>query len=380
MSIDLGHVSGHPERRVERLKQAMEKGGLNLLLLTSEHSIMYVSESKDVAYSGNAVLIRGQGDPIFVAAETHAGRLPFECWIRDVRYWHGPFIGLTPISFEDKVVEVVKETKLEKARIGYESDSVAYKCMKKWLEALPGAVFVDAEDLVKDVMAIKDDEEIALLKQVAAITDVAMLAFMREFKVGMKECEVAGIVEHAMRNAGTNFFYGATQVNSCAEVACDHVPSEKIIQPGTILKLDVHPSFKGYRGDCLRSFSLGTPAEPVKQMAKAVKDVAAAMLEMMVPGVSVKDFAKRARSIVEKAGYQHYPHHELGHHLGTGHLRFFTDSLEETFQDNMVVIGNAHVTEQGVQTVKLEFAVWIKESGPELLQKSTPLDLVVLDV
>lgn len=258
---------------------------------------------------------------------------------------------------------------------------IPYPWLSLWKEKMPHAKFIDGDELMDRVMTIKDDEEIALLRQVCAIADTGMEALMKEFRVGMKECEVAGIVEKAMRNAGAYYFYAPTQVNSCGEIAADHCPSEKIIQRGTVLKIDLHPVYKGYRADYLRSFSIGKPSEEVKKMAEVMREGAQEMFEACVPGAKVADIARRNRERVERAGYTHYPHHDLGHGIGTGHLPpLFTTSSTWELKENMVVVPNSHVTIHGVQTVKMEFQVWVTKTKPELLQKSTPLDLVVLDV
>jgi Xaa-Pro aminopeptidase len=382
MSIDIGHVAGNLEKRVERIKKAMREEGFDLLILTRDPKIMYVSGSyEDICNFGAAVLVPLDSDPIYIAISQSGNRLPYECWIKDIRLWHPPYWKLEPISFIDKVLEVLKEKKMEKATIGVETDYLPYPWFKTLMEKMPNATFKNGEDLIERVMIIKDDEEIALTRQVCAIADVGIEAFIREFRVGMKECEVAGIVEKAMRDAGAYYFYGPTQVNSCNEVEADHLPTEKIIQRGTVLKLDLGPSYKGYRSDIFRSFSVGKPSQEVKKIAEVMKDGAQEMLEACVPGAKVADIAKRFHERVEKAGYSHYPPRDLGHGIGTGLLPpLVISSSPWKLQENMVVVLNPHVTIPGVQTVMLEFQVLVTQKNPELLHKCTPLELVVLDV
>lgn len=374
---------GSFQERLDKVKKTMDEKNFDALILTRDQKMMYLSGSyEDIANHGSALIVYKDAPPTFIATISSGGRLPYESWIDDIRYWHPPYYGLTPISFEERVCEVLKEKNLEKGVIGIEAEYIPYKWAKTFIENIPKAKFVDCEPLMNGVMAIHDGEEIALLRQACAITDVAYEEIMKNIKIGMSECQVAGIAEKAMRDAGTQYFYSPTQVNSHPEIACDPLPSNKIIQRNTVLRIDVHPSYKSYRSDCLRTFFLGKkPNDKLKKMAEVMAKGADQMMEMLVPGTPVKEIAIRNRQFVEKAGYGHYPHHDLGHGIGTGHLPpLITVDCKEVIQENMIIVPNSHVTVPGVETVKMEFAVLVTQDKPELLQKSTPLEMVILDI
>jgi len=373
---------GSFEKRLSKVKKTMDEQGLDVLILTRDQKIMYLSGSyEDVANHGSALIIPKNSPTILVATVSSGGRLPYECWVEDIRYWNPPYYGLKPISFSEKVLEVLKEKNLGNAVIGIEADYIPYNWVKFLDERLSRAKFKDCESLMNGVMAIHDGEEIALIRQACAITDVGMEAVMKNLQIGMNECQIAGITEKAMRDAGAQYFYTATQVNSHPEIACDPLPSNKIVQKNTVLRIDLHPSYMSYRSDCLRTFFLGKPTDDVKRMADVMAKGADQMMEMLIPGTPVKEIAIKNRKLVEKAGYSHYPHHDLGHGIGTGHLPpLVTASSIEVIQENMIIVANSHVTIQGVETVKMEFAVLVTKDKPELLQKSTPLEMVVLNV
>lgn len=374
---------GSIKERLEKVKKVMNEKNIDALILTRDQKIMYLSSSyEDVANHGSALIVLKNSSPIFVATVSSGGRLPYESWIEDIRYWNPPYYGLTPVPFEEKVYEVLREKHLDKGVIGIETDYIPYRWAKTFTEKLPKAKFIDCEPLMNKIMAIHDGEEIALLRQACAITDVAYEAIMKNLQIGMSECQVAGIAEKAMRDAGAQYFYSPTQVNSHPEIACDPLPSNKIIQRNTVLRIDVHPSYKSYRSDCLRTFYLGKkPHDDLKKMAEVMAKGAEQMMEMLIPGTPVKEIAIKNRQLVEKAGYTHYPPHDLGHGIGTGHLLpLITAGSEEVIQEDMIVVANSHVTIQGKETVKMEFAVLVTEDKPELLQKSTPLEMVILNI
>ena len=373
--------AGSISERVKKVRKAMEEEKMDVAILTRDQKIIYLSGSyEDVANHGSALILPKDKDPIFIATVSSGGRLPYESWIEDLRYWNPPYYGLEPISFQEKVLQVLKE--LKPSTVGIEMDYIPYSWATYWVDKLSDVQFKDSEKLMNRVMAVHDGEEIALLRQACAMTDAGMEAIMNNVRVGMTEIQVAGIGEKALRDAGVQYFYSPTQVNSHPEIACDPVPSNKLLQRDTIFRVDFHPVYKGYRGDHLRTFFLGTkPTAEIQKMAKVMADGAAQMMEMLVPGTPVRDIAIKNRQFVEKAGYSHYPHHDLGHGIGTGHLPpLVYAGSNEVIQENMIIVANSHVTVQSVETVKMEFAVLVTSGKPELLQKSTPLDLVLLDV
>ena len=67
------------------------------------------------------------------------------------------------------------------------------------------ARFVDATELVDNLMVIKSDEEIALIRATAHLQDRAMRAAFDAIKPGMRDIEVTQVAETYTRNAGAEY-------------------------------------------------------------------------------------------------------------------------------------------------------------------------------
>jgi Xaa-Pro aminopeptidase len=67
------------------------------------------------------------------------------------------------------------------------------------------ARFVDATDLVDQIMVIKSDEEIALIRATAKLQDRAMRAAFDAIKPGMRDIEITAVAENYTRNAGAEY-------------------------------------------------------------------------------------------------------------------------------------------------------------------------------
>ena len=67
------------------------------------------------------------------------------------------------------------------------------------------ARFVDATELIDNLMVIKSDEEIALIRATAHLQDRAMRAAFDAIKPGMRDIEVTQVAETYTRNAGAEY-------------------------------------------------------------------------------------------------------------------------------------------------------------------------------
>ena len=70
---------------------------------------------------------------------------------------------------------------------------------------LGNAKFVDATELVDQIMVIKSDEEIAKIRATAALQDRAMRAAFDAIKPGMRDIEVTAVAENFTRVAGAEY-------------------------------------------------------------------------------------------------------------------------------------------------------------------------------
>ena len=68
---------------------------------------------------------------------------------------------------------------------------------------LTRAKFEDATDPVDQIKAIKSDEEIELIKETAAIQDIAMETALGAVKPGKRDIEIASLVQHVIQDLGS---------------------------------------------------------------------------------------------------------------------------------------------------------------------------------
>ena len=175
--------------------------------------------------------------------------------------------------------------------------------------------FRNAEPILQGMRELKDETEVKLLKRSSAILSRAFEEFPAILKEGLTELEVA--------KAATDAIYakGATHVDdmlvqSGPRAADPHgLPSDKKIQRGESIIIDVGATYEGYYSDITRAFCLGANAE-VERVYGQVLEANVAGIAKAGEGTRVGDVDGAARGTLKRAGLSKYFTHRTGHGLG----------------------------------------------------------------
>ncbi len=257
--------------------------------------------------------------------------------------------------------------------------------------ALPQAAFVNAINIVDRACYIKEPGEIKLLRQTAAIADAAMDCVKASLDIGMTEAQIAGIGEMELRRLGSEYHWAVT---GSSEVASGYratyamngttQPTQKILQSGENLIVDLHPLYQLYPSDLAHNFIIGKPSPEQQKLADAYLATAETIVRNFKAGNKVGDVCKAVMDKLTELGYAQYTIPSFGHGLGVfGHEWYPAIVNNDEFRDvvleeNVVEVAFLAMTVPGVCGMRLECPVLVTKNGGEMLCK-TPLDLTVLD-
>ena len=162
----------------------------------------------------------------------------------------------------------------------------------------------------------KDSEEIELI---CTATDILketaeMFGCVQD---GTKECEFANLIDFNMRSYAHTKIAFDTIVAFGDNAACPHhKPTDRIIEQGSMLKIDYGVSFKHYCADVTRTVFIGKPDDKFKEIYNIVKDAKDLAISEMAPGKTGGEIDKVARDYIAKYGYGDCFGHSLGHGIG----------------------------------------------------------------
>ncbi len=181
----------------------------------------------------------------------------------------------------------------------------------------PSPRLVPLEGLVELLRAIKEAEEIEVIAQAADISDRAFLHTEKNIKAGMSEIEVAWEVEKFMREHGSQAVPFDVIVASGPNAALPHArPTERIIQEGEPVLMDIGARVQGYASDLTRTICLGEPDDNFKKVYDIVLGAQLAALELIKEGMTGEQADNLARTIIAETGYAEAFGHALGHGIG----------------------------------------------------------------
>lgn len=211
--------------------------------------------------------------------------------------------------------ELCKEFRIK--RLGFDERHTSFALWKKLKEFCPrNAKLVPATGLVESLREIKDDEEIAQVKNCLKLHFKAIDFMKKVVRPGLTELKIAIQLERFVKSHGAVFSFPpiiASGPNSCYPHAR---ATDRVIRNNENVLLDFGIDFNGYKSDLTRNFFLGRIAPRVKQVLDALTLAQQEAISLIKPGINCSQVDAQARKVLRKFGLAKYFGHSLGHGVG----------------------------------------------------------------
>src|ERR1700694_2777080 len=344
-------------RRVAALRQRLLDLELDGLVVTTPENIRYLS-----GFSGSlGYLVIGK------AASEILG---------DSRYWlqmeaEAPAFRLMPSGPSHGLWALIAERlkALGLRRVAFESQHLTFDQHQRLSAALPPEpTLVATAGLVEELRIVKEAEEVELLRAVASIAGRAFDRVRAAIRPGLRERDVAFLLEQPFRELGADGPAFETIVAAGERGALPHGrASDRVLERGDMVVVDFGATAAGYHSDTTRTIVLGEPSVEQARVIEAVRSAQLASMAMMKPGVAADAIDRRAREVL--AGEAHAFGHGLGHGIGLQvHERPFLAPTDHTaLRAGMVITNEPGIYIPGWGGVRLEEMVLITDADPEVL-------------
>lgn len=302
----------------------------------------------------------------------------------------------TPVKVDAEVIAMSKwacaryaeafGTQADDKRMAIE-DSISlaeYRALEKafaeGLDATPSTPFLETENLILKLRAIKGDEEVALMKAAQAVTDAAFDHICGFIKSGMTEREIQLELDNFMMRNGADSLAFPSIVASGANGASPHaIVSDKPVQMGECIVMDFGARRCGYCSDMTRTVFLGAPEGAILDAWNTLRRANETVQEMLEPGITGKQAHDIAEKVLAEGGFAGRMGHGLGHGVG---IQVHELPNLNTRNDKPLVAGNVVTVEPGIYIpgefgMRLEDYGAITNSGFERFTQSTH-EMVVL--
>lgn len=204
-------------------------------------------------------------------------------------------------------------------RIGVEPDYLSHTQFRD-LETLVsnfGGVLVPMAGAIESLRIIKDADEIAHIASACEITSVAWWNVVSRGVIGKTELALAAEVEAEFRYLGAEDRAFESIVATGPHSAIPHhQPTQRVVQSGDLLKMDIGARVAGYHADMTRTVAVGRPDDWQSEIYAAVSGAQSAALAISREGTDSQALATVIRERHEADGFAHLIQHQPGHGVG----------------------------------------------------------------
>jgi Xaa-Pro aminopeptidase len=357
--------------RLAKLREKLADEGLDAILITTPANRRYMS-----GFTGSAGALIVSRDRAVLAT--------------DFRYYEqvekqAPQFELAKVK--EKLADLLPDltSDMDIRRLGFESKDLTVALHGQLGDALADAVksdgvrsdgveFVATSDIVEELRIVKDETELAALRQAIAVGDAGYAHIADFMQPGMTERQVAWELESFMRTRGAEKVAFDIIVAAGPNGAMPHArPSDRPIQAGEPVVMDLGAVVDGYHSDLTRTVVLGKADERYRQVYDIVLQAQQAALQGIRPGMTGQEADAIARGIIAEAGYGDAFGHGLGHGVGlvvhekpgVGRL-----SDKDVLQPGMVFSVEPGIYLPGEFGVRIEDLVVLGENGPHVLSQA----------
>jgi len=301
--------------RRDRLAAALD-AGIDALLVSHPVNVRYLT-----GFTGDSsYLIAGRSHTLLVSDGRFAEQLAGECPDVEVH-----IRGLKETTLEALAVVVEK---LGLRRLAFESNRLTVADYESVKQKLNSVELQPTRDMVERLRAVKDDDEVAIIRRAIHAAERAFEAFRSQLRPSDCETELANRMEFLIRHHGaqrTSFEPITAGGERCALAHAP--PTDRRLTAGGWLLVDWGAVVDGYCSDLTRLLVPNTPpfrqsnppAIDLKRLEAAYRAVDGAREQAIAairPGQTTKAVDEVARTALAAAGLADRFTHSLGHGIG----------------------------------------------------------------
>ena len=255
--------------------------------------------------------------------------------------------------------------------VGFEESHLTYAKYKEYMHKYRINNFEETEGIIEKQRMIKEDYEIENIKKACSITDNCFNYLRGFIKVGMSEKEIAEEIDKFFLKNGADGLAFDTIVASGRNSSMPHaIPTNKTIEPGDPITIDMGCRYKGYCSDMTRTVFAGFVPEYVKPVYNLVLKNQKFVLDSIKEGANIKTLSKSVESDLKLNGFEML--HSIGHGVGLDihEYPFFGSKVDFLLKENMIVTDEPGVYIPNKFGIRIEDTILVTKFGAESLTQS----------
>ena len=342
---------------------------LDAILLTEEANRFYASGFHSAGTDGMALVTR-RGNYYFTDSRytEAASRVVRDAAVEEVGRGRGYLTLIREVLQRDGV-----------ARMGFDDAAMTVRDYNRYREGLP-CELVPAAELLEKLRAQKDPEELETMIAAQRIAERALAEALNDIRPGVTEKEIAARIQYLMLHYGAEDKSFDPIVVSGPNGSLPHgVPSDKPIQAGEFVTIDMGCVYHGYCSDMTRTVAVGHVTEEMEQVYDTVLRAQLAGIAAARAGATGAEVDGAARQVITDAGYGPYFGHSFGHGVGVEihESPNATPGNDQPLPERAVISAEPGIYLPGKLGVRIEDVLYLTEVGCRNLTEA-PKELTIL--
>jgi ectoine hydrolase len=318
--------AGEYEGRVERTRGAMQRQGVDVLIVTDPANVNYLTGYDAWSfYTPQGVVVPAAGEILLFGREMDAKDAHRITHLRPEQVLAFPEHYVQ--HRERHAMEWVGQ-QLHRAgvggRVALEMDSYYFtpRACDALRASMPGARFTDAQELVNWVRAVKSPAELTMMRRAAVIAERAMRTAVDVIRPGVRQCDAAAEIAAAQAR-GTEEFGGdypaiVPMLPTGEGTSMPHLTwSEAPFQRGEATVIELAGCYQRYHCPLARTVFLGSPPDRLVRTTEIVREGLQQALAAVKPGATCESVEQAWREVISREGLKKAS--RIGYSVGVGY-------------------------------------------------------------
>jgi Xaa-Pro aminopeptidase len=248
--------------------------------------------------------------------------------------------------------------------------------INKVKERFPLVVVKDLTPVLDMMRWVKDEKEIAVIRECGRIGALGFDEAMRVTRPGMYEYQVVAACDFVYQNEGTqNPAYFAIAPSGERGLSWHYNANNHKMKDGEVILLDYAPDHNYYTTDITRTWPVGDKFTEVQlKMYNCIKEAGEKVIAAMKPGVTVNDLKKAAKEVYIKHGYESLWPDYVGHFVGMA--VHDVGPYDQPFVEGVVFNVEPLIEDKNLKMhLRLEDTIVITKTGAENLTAGTTTEV-----
>jgi Xaa-Pro aminopeptidase len=315
---------------------------------------------------------RGAGHAVFILPVDGPGTL-----LVDGAYYRDDLVAADEVRVAADLpagtAAALRDLGLERAQVGLVGEDILpLAFFGDLLDELPELDLVPDDGLVGDQRLVKSPAEQVLLRGAARVAGIGLQAALEAVRPGATERQVCAAGTQAALAAGADFVR-YLRVHSGAWSAWPSrwpQATQRVIEAGDIVALDIIGAWQGYGFDVLRTTVCGSPSPEARRMLDAALAATERAVDAARAGAAAEAVHRAGCRALEEAGFGEHLPGFAGHGIGleTVEAPQLRPGVQRRLAAGMVLCVEPGLFIRGLAGACVEQEVIVMESGaPEVI-------------